>query len=515
MGAGKSSVGRWIAHHHNIPFVDLDQLIESRVRKSVSEIFAEQGEHQFRAMERETLLELLEDPERQVVALGGGTLLQRPLRMQVLSKGVVVWLQTSFATAFARIERSKRPLVKLGEAGLLALWEDRKRFYAESHASIRTDHRRPGQSGEEVLEVWRQDPEVVAAWEKSCPVVVTNELAPLPSWIRRSNPSAQMVLTDSNVEPLYRERFAETFGEIPTFVFQAGEEHKHIDSLKGAWEAALQHRLDRKSMIIGVGGGVVTDKSGFVASTWMRGIPWVSVPTTLLGMIDAGIGGKTGVDFADIKNALGAFHQPSVVWIDVSFCKTEDDRYFRSGFAEVVKTALIGDAGLLDVLEAQTESLLARDPTVLREVVRRCVRVKAGIVSRDEKEQGERALLNLGHTLGHALESMGQFVRWTHGEAISLGLIGALRAGVSLGKTAGDLAKRVEALLAKFGLPVELKAEDVRASLSFVGHDKKRQADKVKFIWVEAAGTCQYHLMQVNELTDLFAQIADPAIDTE
>jgi shikimate kinase/3-dehydroquinate synthase len=282
-----------------------------------------------------------------------------------------------------------------------------------------------------------------------------------------------------------------------------GEEHKHVGSVERIWRAALDASADRSSIFVAFGGGVASDITGFAAATYMRGVPWLCVPTTLLAMVDASVGGKTGVDLQAAKNAAGAFHQPKAVVCDVDLLATESLRGFRSALAEVVKTALIGDADLLDYLEANAAALTQRDPALLVEIVRRSMRVKARIVSLDERESGPRAKLNLGHTIGHALEANAGYSRLSHGEAISLGLVAALRIGVRLGVTPRPLADRVHALLDRIGLPTDLGAENLEQALQLVGHDKKRAGKKLKFVVVrapESVDTMDIELERVKEL---------------
>jgi shikimate kinase/3-dehydroquinate synthase len=268
--------------------------------------------------------------------------------------------------------------------------------------------------------------------------------------------------------------------------------------------AARTAKLDRGALIVGVGGGVVTDLSGFVAGTWLRGIRWIAAPTSVLGMVDAAIGGKTGIDFGAGKNVLGAFHQPLAVCANVARTRTEPRRSFVSGLAEVVKSALVGDASLLSDLERDADAILAGEVEPLRRAVRAAAAVKASVVSRDEHEAGLRAILNLGHTLGHALESAGGFGRWFHGEAVSMGTVAALRVGVALGRTPAELPARVEALLARLALPVRLDRGEVEMSLPLLALDKKRSDDAVRFVFVEAPGKAGYTRISLSELGRLF-----------
>jgi shikimate kinase/3-dehydroquinate synthase len=251
---------------------------------------------------------------------------------------------------------------------------------------------------------------------------------------------------------------------------------------------------------VALGGGVVTDMTGFAAATWLRGVRWVGVASTLLAMVDASVGGKTGVDFGPAKNSVGAFWQPAGVICDTGLIATESDRAYRGALAEVVKTAIIGDPVLFELLESQVPAVLERRPEVLTEMVRRCVALKAWVVASDEREAGIRAWLNLGHTLGHALEAHGNYERLTHGEAVSLGLVAALEIGQRLGQTPPDLVKRTVEVLKNLGLPSDLSHEPLSEAASLLGHDKKRAGSKLNFVVPRAVGEVTLEPIEVSEL---------------
>jgi 3-dehydroquinate synthetase len=225
-------------------------------------------------------------------------------------------------------------------------------------------------------------------------------------------------------------------------------------------------------------------------------------------MVDASVGGKTGVDLGEAKNAVGAFWQPSAVLCDVDYLKTEPERGYRSGLAEAVKTALIGDPELFELLDRETAGIAARDPDLLTDIVRRCIRVKARIVSADPREAGLRAVLNLGHTVGHAVEAQAGFERLTHGEAVSLGMVAALRIGQRLGHTPEDLALRTQALLEKLALPTAIEREPLTEAAELIGHDKKRAGSQGKFVFARGVGgviTAPVALSELRELTRALA----------
>jgi shikimate kinase/3-dehydroquinate synthase len=236
----------------------------------------------------------------------------------------------------------------------------------------------------------------------------------------------------------------------------------------------------------------------------MRVVRWIGIPTTLLAMVDASVGGKTGVDLESAKNAVGAFWQPKAVMCDVHYLSTEAKRGFVSALAEVVKTALVGDPELFELLENNAASIAAQDLELTAEIVRRSVRVKARIVSYDERESGLRAVLNLGHTVGHALEAQAGYTALTHGEAVSLGLVAALRLGEAMGQTPRDLTLRTLQLLERLGLPFSLRGQQLEAAAALIAHDKKRAGSAVRFVMARGLGRVETLPIQ---LADLRAQV--------
>jgi shikimate kinase / 3-dehydroquinate synthase len=511
MATGKSSVARLVAQRSGRELVDLDQRIESGTGQSVAEIFSTRGEAEFRRLERAELLSVFESGGERapVIALGGGTLVQRETRLWALDRAVVVTLEASAAEILRRVGSPRtRPLLAGPdpEARAAELIELRQRSYAEAHGRVKTDGVTPELVAERVLEIWRQDGIAVAAGENSYAVEIGPGVVParLPAVL--GSPSRILLVTDKTVFGLHGARVLGTLGDHlrPTVVeLVPGEEHKHIGSVERIWRTALESGADRSSLIVALGGGVVSDIAGFAAASYMRGIRWVGLPTTLLAMVDASVGGKTGVDLGAAKNAVGAFWQPNTVLCDVEHLRTESDRGFRSALAEVVKTALVGDRGLLELLESAPARVAERAPELLEEIVRRSIRVKARIVSQDEREGGLRAVLNLGHTIGHALEAQAGYSRLTHGEAISLGLVAALRVGVALRETPAALADRVVVVLGRLGLPVDLSAEPMKDAVSLIGHDKKRAGRKLRFVLardVERVETVELELEQVQKL---------------
>ncbi|HEX6766000.1 MAG TPA: bifunctional shikimate kinase/3-dehydroquinate synthase, partial [Polyangiaceae bacterium] len=401
MATGKSTVARLLAGRVGRPLIDLDERVEARFGKRIADVFATEGEPRFREVEREELVRILREAREKgdgpIVALGGGALLPRDLRLQALDEAIVVTLEASPAEISRRaVATGGRPLLDGASVERRAseLLAQRATAYAEAHARIPTDGRPPETVASAVLEVWRRDAVAVAAGTASYAVEIGADVLRerLPELARGA--SSSLLVTDANVSMAHgatANRALVPLG-VPAaeVVIEPGERQKHAGTVEQIWRAALGAGADRKSVFVGLGGGVVTDITGFAAATFMRGVPWIGVPTTLLAMVDASVGGKTGVDLENAKNAVGAFWQPLGVLCDPTLESTEPLRGYVSALAEVVKTALIGDPALLDLLETKTERVQKREPELVSEIVRRSVRVKARVVGLDERESGLR-----------------------------------------------------------------------------------------------------------------------------
>jgi len=268
----------------------------------------------------------------------------------------------------------------------------------------------------------------------------------------------------------------------------AGEAAKTLATAERAWDALLEAGLDRSSTVVAVGGGAVGDLAGFVAATYMRGVSFVQVPTTLLAQVDASIGGKTAIDHPRAKNLIGAFHQPRLVVVDPAVLLTLPDREFRSGLAEVIKHGIVLDAAYFADLEASLPALLARDLPTLTRIVAGSCRIKASVVERDEQEAELRAVLNYGHTIGHAVEVVTGFERWTHGEAVALGIAAEARLAEQLGIAGGDATARQTGILQAVGLPVRGSGADPAAVVEALARDKKARDGRVPFVLAPRIG---------------------------
>jgi shikimate kinase/3-dehydroquinate synthase len=467
MGAGKTSAARAAAAEVGARPVDSDALLEGRLGMSIDDWFARHGERAFREHEEEMVVDLLASPPGPVVALGGGAVTS-PRVQEALARHTVVLLDVDADTAWQRAG-GQRPLAR-----------DRRRF-GELHAERAALYERladaivPAQRRETVraaLPAARALADAPAGtkllWAEagsgSYPVYVGEGLAG-----SGFSPVAGRAFTisDDSVVALYGPADA---------TFPAGEEHKTLATVERLLRAMAEAGVDHDSHVVALGGGVVGDVAGFCAAVYQRGIPVVQVPTTVVAQVDSAYGGKTGVDLPEGKNYAGAYHQPAAVLADPATLRTLPDAEAAAGWAEVVKTALIAGGALWQRV---------RDGApVDRDLVVACARTKLAVVAEDERDAGRRQVLNLGHTVGHAIETVTGYRRYRHGEAVGLGLLAALTLS-ERHQLRGDVA----ALLAARGLPTTLDpAVDLDAVQQAVGRDKKRRGGRVGFVLVEGPG---------------------------
>jgi 3-dehydroquinate synthase len=300
------------------------------------------------------------------------------------------------------------------------------------------------------------------------------------------------IVTNGTVGPLYAGRLEATLraagAHCQVVTLRDGEEFKTLARLDDIFQALLSAKADRRTVVVALGGGVVGDMAGFAAATFQRGVPFIQVPTTLLAQVDSSVGGKTGVNHALGKNMIGAFHQPLAVVADTDTLRTLPQRELGAGLAEVVKHGAIRDEAFLGWIEAQAQALRERDPEALAHAIRRSCEIKAQIVAADERESGERALLNFGHTFGHAIEAAQGYGKWLHGEAVSAGMVLAARFSARLGRIGDPAAARLASILSQLGLPVAAPAMPPARWLEFMGRDKKNQDGRITLILLEALG---------------------------
>lgn len=505
MGVGKSTVAEAVADQLGTRSLDLDDRVEALAGKSIPEIFAQDGEGAFRALERGALAELPADVG--VVALGGGTVVDNDTRQLLLRTGIVVTLTASLPTLAARVgATTDRPLLgKDPRADLERILEARAPAYAEAHAVIDTETVDTNEIAAEVVAVRNRAPIVVPLGLRTYGVEVGRGVRHRVGTRAAEHAAGDAVLVfdggDDRPWPEDAIRDLIAVGKPPIEVRLAGDEaSKNIGSVEKIWDTALEREVDRRAIVIGVGGGVIGDLSAFAASTLLRGVALGQVPTTLLSMVDSSVGGKTGFNRARGKNLVGTFYQPKFVLCDVDTLSTLPTEERISGLAEVVKSAWLDSEESVAMLERDADALLEGDPDATIRAVRMSVVLKSRVVHEDEREAGRRMLLNLGHTVCHGLEAANEYRGLRHGEGVALGMMAAMRVAVKLGGGRVEETERLTELLRRLGLPIDLDRRLDERVIDFIGSDKKRRGNQIYFVIPRLPGQTQIELLGLEEV---------------
>ncbi|MGA7386250.1 MAG: 3-dehydroquinate synthase [Methylocella sp.] len=539
MGSGKTSTGRRLAQELGLEFVDADEEIEAAARLSITEIFARHGEDSFRDGERRVMARLLRDGPR-VLASGGGAFMNEETRARIALSGISVWLKADEDTLWRRVrKRSHRPLLQGGDpeqtlrtlleqrypvyalADVIVIWRDGPHELAVEEAIAGIECYLRSSPGLTPLAAGPKSITVPRRQQSAAPQPFSNQaqvsvelgartyailigaglIAEAGNHIRRLAPRAACaIVTDENVAKLHlpalERALDQAFVRHSKVIVAPGEGSKSFDVYAKVCNALIGARLERGDVIVALGGGVIGDLAGFAAATVRRGMRFIQVPTTLLAEVDSSVGGKTGINSPHGKNLIGAFHQPSLVLADIDTLDTLPAREFRAGYAEVVKYGLIGDAGFIAWLEANWRAVFAGGAARVHAIATSC-RAKAAIVARDEHDEGDRALLNLGHTFGHALERLTSYdgARLVHGEAVAIGIACAFRFSARHGLCGPQDQARVEAHLQEVGLPVRMAGipgwnAGPDAILEAMYQDKKVEHGGLTFILARAIGDC-------------------------
>ena len=335
----------------------------------------------------------------------------------------------------------------------------------------------------------------VSLAERSYPIFIGDALLSDAATLGQHLPARDVLLvSNTTVAPLYAERVRASLGDRRVIEVRLpdGEQYKSLEYMQRVLDVLVANRFGRDCVVLALGGGVVGDLSGFAAACYQRGVAFAQMPTTLLAQVDSSVGGKTGVNHPGGKNMIGAFHQPCAVFADTSTLKTLPVRELRAGLAEVVKYGLIFDVGFLEWIENNVEALLALDPAALAHAIYRSCELKADVVRRDERESGDRALLNLGHTFGHAIETVTGYTQWLHGEAVATGMVIAADMSARLGMISEADVHRIRALLLRIGLPVEAPRFGAQRALECMRVDKKVKSGRIRLILLERLGAARF-----------------------
>jgi 3-dehydroquinate synthase len=489
MGTGKTTAGREAAGLLGLPFIDLDEVIARRAGRSIPEIFASEGEAGFRAMERTAV----EDAARLsgcVIATGGGAVLDAESFDHLAAASTVTVLSCDPDELRRRLgDTAGRPLLDASEPNrMAALLEERREAYARAGDALDTTGRSVADVAAELVARYNathdDHPRVriaVSGPDGPYPVVVgEGVLGSSGEEVRGALPSATLavVASDATVDDhasLVVRALAASGLRVERVVLPAGESAKNVDVVAGLWRRFVELGVDRTSVVVGVGGGAALDAAGFAAATFARGVPLVNVPTSLLAMADASVGGKTAIDHGGAKNSVGAFHHPRLVLADPATLGSLPPRDLRAGLAEIVKMAATASPLILDLLES-ADSTVSQLP--LPWLVEQAVRMKAAYVAEDAGDTGLRHTLNFGHTIAHGIESASQY-SVSHGEAVAVGVVAEAGFGESMNVTPEGTAARLEALLTRLGLPIgPPPGLDRDAIVAGMGSDKKRRAGR-------------------------------------
>jgi len=519
MGSGKTTIGRLLARRLGKRFVDSDHAIEARTGASIPWIFEIEGEASFRRREAEMIRELTAQ-DGIVLATGGGAILDPASRALLAGRGTVIYLRAGIGSILQRTSHDKnRPLLQTADPRrkLEQLLAQREPLYREI-ADLVIDTGRPNvqsmvqtileqldalaagrarrakASMTQALHTAAQLTLNVDLGERSYPIMIGPGLLADPAaLVRHVGGHKAAIVTNTTVAPLYLERVAAPLRaagkEVVEIVLPDGEEHKGWGSLMTVFDALLANKCDRKTTLVALGGGVIGDLTGFAAASYMRGVPFVQIPTTLLAQVDSSVGGKTGINHPLGKNMIGAFYQPRAVLADTSTLDTLPPRELAAGLAEVIKHGAILDGEFFDWIEANIARLVAREPDALAHAIARSCEIKADVVRKDEREGGLRAVLNFGHTFGHAIEAGLGYGAWLHGEAVGCGMVMAADLSQRLGLIDAASAERLRKLVAAAGLPTV--APDLGAArwIELMEVDKKNEGGAIKFILLKPLGS--------------------------
>jgi 3-dehydroquinate synthase len=530
MGAGKSTIGRRLAARLRLPFTDADTEIETAASMTIPEIFEARGEQYFRDGEARVIARLL-DSGPGVLATGGGSFMREETRQRIGDKAVSIWLKADTDIIMKRVKRrTDRPLLQTEDpvATVNRLLAEREPVYQNADLTIASRDVPHDKIVDEVVAALhaklcgsergnrlrecrtmtaplKQDSIIVdvALGDRAYDIVIGRDvLASLGARVAALRPGVRTaIVTDKTVAKHWLEKAEASLAAagIPTsrVIVDEGEGSKTYDGLEKVSEALVAAKIERNDLVIALGGGVVGDLAGFAAAILRRGVDFVQVPTSLLAQVDSSVGGKTGINSPQGKNLLGAFHQPVLVIADTAVLDTLSPRQFRAGYAEVAKYGVLGDEAFFSWLESNHGEVFKGGAAREHAIATSC-RAKAAIVARDERETGDRALLNLGHTFGHALEAATGFSdRLFHGEGVAIGMVLAAEFSASLGMIGESEAARIKRHLAEVGLPTHLQdiagftqegLPDADALMALMAQDKKVRRGKLTFILLEAVG---------------------------
>ncbi|MBI3285345.1 MAG: 3-dehydroquinate synthase [Burkholderiales bacterium] len=519
MGSGKTTVGRALAKKLNQRFIDTDHEIEARTGVAIPVIFEIEGEASFRQREADAIRDLTVQ-QGIVLATGGGAVLNADSRRYLHERGTVIYLRAAVASILQRTRHDKnRPLLRTADPRkkLEELEAQRDPLYREvAHLVIETGRPNVQLLVQTILDKLQQSGAAASSTstrpamshasnphlqtlnldlgERSYPIIIGTALLSDAALLQAQIKGQRVVIvTNTVVAPLYLAQLENSLRavgkEVTSVILPDGEQHKDWASLMLVFDALLEAKCDRKTTLIALGGGVIGDMTGFAASAYMRGVPFVQIPTTLLSQVDSSVGGKTGINHPLGKNMIGAFYQPQAVVADTSTLNSLPDQELSAGLAEVIKHGAIIDPEFFDWIEANMSKLRAKDTQALAHAIARSCEIKADVVRQDEREGGLRAILNFGHTFAHAIESGLGYGAWLHGEAVGCGMVMAADLSYRLGYIDYVSKTRIRQVVAAAGLPTVAPDLGEQRWLDLMEVDKKNEGGQIKFILLKPLGS--------------------------
>jgi shikimate kinase/3-dehydroquinate synthase len=513
---GKTVVAQKVAEHLHWTFIDTDDEIVRLSGKTIPEIFKQDGEEKFRRLESQILKQACHK-EQAVIATGGGAIIDPKNQNLLLETSVVVCLEAKPETIYQRLLHdtlySANPVVRPLLAGdnplerIKQLKAKRQPYYAIADWTVHTDNLTVDEVSQEIIKGWqytdRHRDKQSAEADLACRVQTpTAEYPVFVGWgildklgekMKRAGLSGTAnIISDEIVFSIYgakvRKALEKAGFAVNSCVVPSGEASKNIAQAVKIYDYLIEHRVERNDLVVALGGGMIGDLAGFVAATFLRGLLWLQVPTSLIAMTDASIGGKVAFDHPRGKNLIGAFYQPCLVLADVKTLTTLTHRELTSGWAEVIKHGLILDADLLKLLEDRANDLIKLKPDITSKVISRSAAIKCRVVSEDERETGIRTILNYGHTIAHGLEAATDYGRFLHGEAVAIGMMAAARLSHRLKLLSEKAIERHKAILQKFGLPIDCSGLAVNDVLAAMELDKKVRGKAIRWVLLQDIG---------------------------
>jgi len=502
MGSGKTTLGMILSHILGIPFKDTDALIEKKMGKSIERIFEEHGETYFRNIESDILRDVLND-EPSVIATGGGIILSEKNRKYIKEKSIPIFLYADIDILAERLAKVKnRPLLKGYDLKdrIYTIWKERKVFYEEFENRIDTAKYTPHEVAEKIVS--QILPPKKLSYITESIAVGRGITRRLHEFLVEDYKEPALVITSHPIWERWGDYIENSLKDFKRKIFflPEGESAKSMEYVYKLWEEMFSLDFTRKNPVLLIGGGTIGDTGGFAASTFMRGVPIIQLPTTLLSQLDSSIGGKRGVNYKHLKNMIGTFYDATYTVLDPVFLLSLPEREIKNGLSEAIKSAIIGSSDLFDFINTHITEIFSYNLSILEVVVKKTVKIKLDVVSKDPYElTGYRKVLNLGHTLGHALESIEDF-SISHGEGVSIGMAFAAFLGEKEGITPVKIRDKIVKLIKKSGLPISLPDVDIKMLIKKMYYDKKREDEKIFWVIPEDIGRVGFYKFDPNKV---------------